>query len=92
MPLPLHLAHRLAEAVEELRMDVDVMERHLLQVVQPRDHHARHPERDDVAAGDQHAGRIAVAQLRRVLRPAERRMRPEGGAEPGVEDVGIAFC
>ena len=25
----------------------------------------------------------------RLLRPAERAVRPEGGGEPGVEDVGI---
>ena len=72
-------------------MDVDVMERHLAHVVQPGDHHAGHPERDDVAAGDQHAGRVVVGQLRRLLRPAERRVRPQGGAEPGVEHVGILF-
>ena len=89
MPLPFDLAHRLAEAVEDLRVDVDVAERHLAHVVQARDHHARHPERDDVAAGHQHAGRVVVRQLRRLLRPAERRVRPERGAEPGVEDVGV---
>ena len=89
MPLPLRLAHRLAEAVEDLRVDVDVVERHLAHVVQPGHHHAGHPERDDVAARHQHAGRVVVRQLRRLLRPAERRVRPERGAEPGVEHVGV---
>src|SRR6266404_2987369 len=66
-----------------------LMERHLTEVVKPRNHHARHPERNDVAARHEHAGRIVVLQLRRLLRPAQRRMRPEHGAEPGVEDVGV---
>ena len=57
----LRLGHRLAEAVEHLRVDVDVVERHLAEVVQPGDHHPRHPERDDVAARHQHAGRVVVA-------------------------------
>ena len=55
----------------------------------PGQHHPRHPERDDVAAGDEHAGRIVVLAVpASSLRPAERAVRPEGGAEPGVEDVG----
>ena len=89
MPLPFDLAHRLAEAVEDLRVDVHVVERHLAHVVEPGHHHARHPERDDVAARHQHAGRVVVRQLRRLLRPAERRVRPQRGAEPGVEHVGV---
>ena len=35
MPLPLRLAHRLAEAVEDLRVDVHVVERHLAQLYKP---------------------------------------------------------
>ena len=58
-------------------------------VYEPRHHHAGHPERDDVAARHQHAGRVVVRQLRRLLGPAQRRMRPERGAEPGVEHVGF---
>ena len=85
----LALAHSLAETVENLRVNVHVAERHLAHVVEAGQHHARHPERDDVAARHQHVGRIVVGQFRRFLRPAQRRMRPERGAEPGVEDVGV---
>ena len=77
-------------------MDEDVVEGHFAHVVQARQHHPRHPERDDVAAGDQHVGRIVVFQFLGLLRPAERGMRPEGGTEPGVENVvvsvDIAVC
>ena len=37
------------------RVDVDVVERHLLHEVQAHHHHAGDPEEDDVEAGDQRA-------------------------------------
>ncbi len=46
-----------------------------------------HPQCDDVATRDQHVRRIVIFQFGRLLRPTERRMRPECGAEPGVENV-----
>ena len=49
--------------------------------------HANHPEEDDVIAGHQHIGRVEIAVLRRVLRPAEGREGPECRAEPGVQRV-----
>ena len=85
--MPFDLRHPFAVAVENFRMDEDVVEGHFAHVVQPREHHPRHPKRDDVAAGNEYAGGIVVFQFRRLLRPAERGMRPEGGTEPGVENV-----
>src|SRR5205807_3115284 len=49
----------------------------------------RDPQKDDVARGDERVGRVERAQLRRLLRPAERRERPQGAREPRVEHVRI---
>ena len=49
--------------------------------------HANHPEEDDVIAGHKHIGRVEIAVLRCLLRPAEGRERPERRTEPGVERV-----
>ena len=67
----LRFRHPLAVAVEDFGMDEHVVERHLAHVVQPGQHHPRDPQRDDVAAGDQHVGRIVVFQLR-ASAPASR--------------------
>ena len=87
--IALRLRHPLAVGVENRRVDVNLVERDLAHVVQTGEHHAGHPQREDVAIGDQHAGRIVVAQLGRVFGPAERRVGPQRRAEPGVEHVGI---
>ena len=71
-------------------MDVDGVERHLVHEVHAHHHHAGDPEEDDVEAGDQHVGRVVALQLRRLVRPAQRRERPERGGEPGVEHVLVA--
>src|ERR1051325_8540312 len=41
--------------------------------------HARHPEEEDVEAGDEDIGRIEDVEIRRLVRPAHRRERPESG-------------
>ena len=88
--VPLRLRHLLARLVADQRVDVDRVERHLLHEVQPHHHHPRDPEEDDVEAGDEHRGRVIALQLGRLVRPAERRERPERGGEPGVEHVFVA--
>ena len=87
----LGLGHLLPLLVAHEGMDVDVVERDLLHEVEPHHHHARDPEEDDVEAGDEHAGGIEALELLGLLGPAERRERPQGGGEPGVEDVGVAL-
>ena len=57
-------------------MDVHVVEGHFAHVVQAGKHHPGDPQRDDVAAGDEHVGRIIILQLRRGLGPAQSRVRP----------------
>ena len=53
----------------------------------PLHHHPGDPEKDDVEAGDQHVAGVIARQLRRLLRPTERRERPQRRREPGVEHV-----
>ena len=83
------LGHPLALAVLDHRVDVDVAKRHVAQVELAEDHHPGHPERDDVAGRGENACRIILRELGRLLGPAQGRVRPEGRAEPGVEDVGV---
>ena len=71
-------------------VDVDVAERHFLHEVQAHHHHPGDPEEDDVEAGDEGARRVVAPQLRRLVGPAERRERPQGRREPGVEHVLVA--
>ena len=59
------------------RVHVDVGERHLAAELDPQHDHPRHPQEDDVPAGDQHVGRIEGAQRRRVVRPAQRGEREQ---------------
>ena len=63
----LALRHALALAVEDRRVQEHRRERHVAEVVEPRDHHARDPQRDDVAAGHEAAARVPVVE--RVLVP-----------------------
>ena len=62
-------------------------------VVAAEHDHARDPEEEDVVAGLHDAARIEGVQvaLGRVVlrRPAERGMRPEAAAKPGVEHIGV---
>ena len=85
--VPLALGHGFPVPVQDLRVDIDFAERHLAHVVQPGKHHSGHPQRDDVAAGDERAGGIVVLQLGRLFRPAQRGMGPQRGAEPRVQHV-----
>ena len=72
-------------------MDVDILERDLPHEFEPHHLHPGNPEEDDVKTGDQDRGGIKGFQLRGLVRPAERGERPEGGGEPGVEDIGVLF-
>ena len=57
--------------------------------VDPEHDHPGDPEEQDVVAGLHDRRRVEAAEVGRVVRPAERRERPQPGAEPGVEDVGV---
>ena len=51
--------------------------------------HPGYPEKQDLRRGDQCVARVEAREVRRLLRPAERRERPEPRREPGVEHVRI---
>ena len=71
-------------------MDENVLERNIFHEFTGHEHHAGNPEEDDVIARDQDAGREELLEIRRLIRPAHGRERPEGRAEPCIEDVRVA--
>jgi hypothetical protein len=60
--LPLLVAH---ETVEE-----DLAERRTAREAQAHHDHARHPEEEDVEAGDERVGRVEELEVGRLIRPA----------------------
>jgi len=83
--------HLLPFAVLNHRVDEHVGERQAVTEVDVEHHHARDPERENLARGGERVGRVpdvkrAVAFF---VRPGERGDRPERRGEPGVEDVGV---
>ena len=72
-------------------MDDHVLERDLLAELQSGEDHPVLPQADDFAGRDVEIAWIEPLELRRLVRPAERRERPERRREPRVEDVRIPF-
>ena len=68
-------------------MDEHVAERHIATEPQPHHDHPRDPEEDDVVARDECRRRVEMAEILRLLGPAQRLKRPECGAEPRIEHV-----
>ncbi len=110
----LGLRHLLAVGVADERVNVHLFEGHRIRKraraairhghvggePAAEHNHARHPEEENVKAGDEQARRvervkICAAQgcirtrLRRDVRPAEDRDRQQAGREPRVEHVGF---
>ena len=85
------LRHAAAVGREHGRVDDHVVERHLAEQLEPRPDHPVLPEADDLARRRVDVARVVATQLRRLLGPTERRVRPERGREPRVEHVGIAL-
>jgi len=75
--IALGFRHLLATLIPHQAMDVNVLERHLAHKFEAEHHHPSNPEKDDVEAGHQNIGGIVAIELRRLLRPAEGRERPE---------------
>ena len=88
-PVAERLRHLAALRIAHRAVQVHGVERRaVLRIeVDPRHDHARDPEEEDLGGGHEHVGRIEGAQVVRVMRPAERRERPEPTGGPGVEDV-----
>ena len=59
--------------------------------LEPRPDHPVLPEADDLARGRVDVARVVALELGRLLRPAERRERPERRREPRVEHVRVAL-
>ena len=85
-----HLAPvgRAHEAVQVDRLEGDVAALEAAHVVEREHDHAGDPEEDDVVARLHHLRRVEAREVVRVLvRPAQRRVRPEARGEPSVEGV-----
>ena len=81
-------ARRRASTVEWM---ITSRERDVADQLEPGPDHPVLPEADDLAGGRVDVARVVARELRRLVRPAERRERPERRREPRVEDVRIAL-
>ena len=63
------------------------MEGNFARLLDAREHHAHHPERDDVVARHEHVGGIEIFKFGGLVRPAQRREGPERRREPGIEHI-----
>ena len=80
--------HFLSFAVAHQAVDIDFFERHrAVHAVQSHQDHARHPEEDDVKAGDEDVAGVEVAQVGGVVRPALCRKWPQRRGKPGIQHV-----
>ncbi len=70
-------------------MDIHGAEGNIAHALNAHHHHAGHPEEENVEARDQQCVGIELLQVSRFLRPSQRGEWPQGGAEPGVQNVGI---
>ncbi len=58
-------------------------------MLQTAEHHAHHPEWNDIIACHKGAGGIEVFHLLRLLRPPQGGKRPQGRTKPGVQCIRI---
>ena len=79
------LGHFAALLVADDACEIHILEGNLPSVFQTRHDHAGDPEKDDVRAGNQHAGREEFRQRGGF----HRLMRPQPRGEPGVEHIGV---
>ena len=80
--------HFLSFAVAHQTVDIDFFEGDFaVHAVHAHQHHARHPEEDDVKAGNEDVARIECFEIRRVFRPALGGERPQRRGKPGIKHV-----
>ena len=80
--------HFLSFAVAHEAVDIDFFERHrAVHAVQSHQDHARHPEEDDVEAGNEDVAGVEGAQVGGVVRPALCRKWPQRRGKPGIQHV-----
>src|SRR5690606_29748291 len=91
--IALGFRHLLALGIPHQAVDVHRLEGDLrgavvvLDEVHGHHDHPRHPEENDVEAGDQHIRGVEGFEVVGVVRPAEGGEGPQGGAEPGVQHI-----
>jgi hypothetical protein len=73
--------------VEDRARDVNIGERFPAHKPQAGHHHARDPEKDNVARRHQHRSRIKGLKVFGLIGPTQRRKRPQRRRKPGVEHV-----
>ena len=86
----LGLGHLLPVRRAHQPVEVELVPRALAHVEIARHQHPRIPEEQDVETGDEQRVGVVLVQQVGPLRPAERGERPQGGGEPGIEDVFVA--
>lgn len=70
------LAHGLSVAIQNFRMDIDSVEGDSAHIFLAEQHHAGHPESDDVPAGDQNGSGVVALQSFGVFGPTHSGMGP----------------
>ena len=69
-------------------MQIDHAERHIAGIFNAHHDHTGYPEKKDIVAGLHHRRRVEILQIFSLVGPAQCRVRPEPGAEPGIQHVG----
>ena len=70
-------------------MEQHVRERQVPTELDPGHDHPSDPEEQNLGSGAQSAGRVENPDILCLVRPAERAERPQPGAEPRIENIGI---
>ena len=70
-------------------MDEHVGKGNVAERFETRPDHPVLPEADDLARRQVDVAGVVAGELGRLVRPAERRERPQRRGEPGIEDVGL---
>ena len=89
--VPLGLRHLLAFFIPHHGVQVNFSERHFTHEVHSHHDHPSDPEEDDVKARLQNRSGVKSLQGFGLLRPAQRRERPERRTKPGIQDIFILF-
>ena len=83
------LAHLLALLVADQPVQVDGAEGNIARILHAHHNHPGHPEEEDVVAGLHDRGRVEIAQVFGIIGPAQGGVRPQPGAEPGIQHIRV---
>jgi hypothetical protein len=85
--VPPRLTHLLPFCIPDEGMNVHFPERHRPHDVEAHHHHTGNPKKENVEGGDEGGSGVKTLELRRLLGPSHGGEGPQGGTEPGVQDV-----